>query len=103
MGLDYELIDGQTPLDDEEKEGLRIPSVTTRGELDEFEQQNIERAIRWTMGRKFKANQILSEDFVKAFIKKCMAMCGLGLVSFEGQKRTLVSMYIRYQWSYEDL
>lgn len=70
MGLDYELIDGQTPLDDEEKEGLRIPSVTTRGELDEFEQQNIERAIRWTMGRKFKANQILSEDFVKGLHQK---------------------------------
>lgn len=45
MGLDFELVDGQTPLDEEEKEGLLIPTITTRAELDEFEQQNIERAI----------------------------------------------------------
>lgn len=41
MGLD--LIDGQTPLDEEESEGLLIPGITTRKELDEFEQFNIER------------------------------------------------------------
>ena len=44
MGLNLEYIEGQTPLDDEEKTGLLIPSITTRGELDEFEQQNIEEA-----------------------------------------------------------
>lgn len=70
MGLDDELVDGQTPLDEEEKEGLRIVTITTRGELDEFEQQNIERAIQWTMGRKFKAEQILSENFVKLLHEK---------------------------------
>jgi Fic-DOC domain mobile mystery protein B len=70
MGLDYELVDGQTPLDEEEREGLRIATITTRDELDEFEQQNIERAIKWTMGRKFKPEQILSEDFVKRLHEK---------------------------------
>lgn len=40
MGLDFEYIQGQTPLDDEEKEGLLIPSITNRIQLDEFEQQN---------------------------------------------------------------
>lgn len=70
MGLDYELVDGQTPLDEEEKEGLRITTITTRSELDEFEQQNIERAIKWTMGRKFKPEQILSEDFVTRLHEK---------------------------------
>ena len=48
MGLKIDYIDGQTPLDEEEKEGLRIPSITTREELDEFEQLNIEKAIQWT-------------------------------------------------------
>lgn len=43
MELDFELVDGQTPLDEEEKDGLLIPTITTRGELDEFEQLNIER------------------------------------------------------------
>ena len=42
MGLELDSIDGQTPLDEEEKDGLLIPTIATRGELDEFEQQNIE-------------------------------------------------------------
>ena len=46
MGLDLQYIDGQTPLDEDEKEGLLIPELTTRGELDEFEQKNIEQAIQ---------------------------------------------------------
>jgi Fic-DOC domain mobile mystery protein B len=65
MGLDFELIDGQTPLDEEEKEGLRISTITTRQELDEFEQLNIERAIQWVTGKKFKAEEILTEDFIR--------------------------------------
>lgn len=42
--LDYD--NGQTPLDDDEKEGLLIPTISTRSELDEFEQLNIEKAIK---------------------------------------------------------
>ncbi len=49
MGLDLDYIDGQTPLDEEEKDGLLIPAIATRGELDEFEQQNIEEAVQWMM------------------------------------------------------
>jgi hypothetical protein len=33
MGLDLIYNDGQTTLDEEEKEGLIIQSITTRGEL----------------------------------------------------------------------
>jgi Fic-DOC domain mobile mystery protein B len=65
MGLRIEYIDGQTPLNEEEKEGLRIPSITTREELDEFEQLNIEKAIQWTFGKKLKAEQLYSEKFIK--------------------------------------
>jgi len=66
MGLAIHYEEGQTPLDEEEKDGLLIPSVTTRGELDEVEQRNIEEAIRWTIERRkrFSAVEILSEDFV---------------------------------------
>ena len=65
MGLDLTYIEGQTPIDENEKHGLRIPSITTREELDEFEQLNIEKAIEWTLIRKFKKDNILSEQFVK--------------------------------------
>lgn len=70
MGLDLEYINGQTPLDEEEKEGLLIPTIATRGELDEFEQQNIEQAVQWTLGRSFKLEQILTEDFVRLVHKR---------------------------------
>ena len=42
MGLAFEYEDGQTPLSEEEKDGLLIKSITTHGELDEHEQLNIE-------------------------------------------------------------
>jgi Fic-DOC domain mobile mystery protein B len=70
MGLTIEYIDGQTPLSEEEKEGLKISSITTREELDEFEQLNIEKAIQWTFGKKIKAEQLLSEKFIKDLHKK---------------------------------
>jgi fido (protein-threonine AMPylation protein) len=70
MGLDFELIDGQTPLDEEENDGLLIPTITTHGELDEFEQLNIEKAIQWTLTKKFKKDDILTEDFIKLVHKK---------------------------------
>jgi hypothetical protein len=54
MGLDLDYIDGQTPLDEDEKEGLLIETIATRGELDEFEQQNIEQAVLWYLGKSFK-------------------------------------------------
>jgi hypothetical protein len=43
MGLNIEYIEGQTPLDEEEKEGLLIPTISTREELNEFEQANIQK------------------------------------------------------------
>ena len=65
MGLNLTYNDGQTSIDEDEKEGLLIKSIATRGELDEFEQQNIEDAIQWSLTRKFKTEQILSESFIQ--------------------------------------
>ena len=70
MGLDIDYIDGQTPLDEDEKEGLLIPTIVTRGELDEFEQQNIEKAIAWSLTRNFRAKDIFTEAFVKNVHKR---------------------------------
>ncbi|MCE7041693.1 mobile mystery protein B [Dyadobacter sp. CY312] len=65
ISLTYE--EGQTPLDEDEKDGLLIPSVTTKGELDEVEQRNIEDAMLWTIQRRkrFTAEEILTEQFIK--------------------------------------
>lgn len=70
MGLDLTYIDGQTPIDDDEKEGLLIQTISTRGELDEFEQYNIEKAIQWTLQNKFKTEKILQENFILELHKK---------------------------------
>ena len=70
MGLKLEYKEGQTPLDEEEKEGLKIKSISTQGELDEFEQLNIEKAVEWTIHSKLKRERILTENFVKDLHKK---------------------------------
>lgn len=65
MGLELDYNDGQTPLDDDEKEGLLIQTITTRGELDEFEQLGVEKAIQWLLGRTLDTKTILTQDFIK--------------------------------------
>lgn len=70
MGLKIDYIDGQTPLNEEEQDGLLIPSITTREDLDEFEQLNIEKAIQWTFGKKLKAEQLFTEKFIKDLHKR---------------------------------
>lgn len=64
MGLDLEYINGQTPLDEDEKEGLLIPTIATREELDEFEQQNIEDALQWVFNISVKAVTIVTDKFI---------------------------------------
>jgi Fic-DOC domain mobile mystery protein B len=70
VGLGLEFKYGQTAIDEEEKEGLKILSVQTNAELDEFEQKNIEEAIFWTIGKRITVEKLLSEQFVKSLHKR---------------------------------
>ena len=70
MGLSLEYNNGQTPIDEDEKEGLKIKSISTRQELDEFEQQNIEKAIEWSLKIKLSAEELFSEFFIRKLHKK---------------------------------
>jgi Fic-DOC domain mobile mystery protein B len=70
MGLDINYLDGQTPLSEEELDGLKIQSISTREELDEFEQFNIEKAIQWTFGKKIQPKDLLSDKFIKDLHKR---------------------------------
>ena len=72
MGLELVYEDGQTPLSEEEKDGLLIKTITTHGELDEYEQLNIEKAIQWVMRRKLKAENILTEKFIQTLHSKML-------------------------------
>ena len=64
MGLELEYIKGQTPIEEEEKEELKIKTISTRGELNEFEQANIEKAIEWSLKTNPSYNKILTIDFI---------------------------------------
>lgn len=64
MGLNLQYEYGQTPLEAEELDGLKINTISTKSELDEFEQQNIEEAMLWVLGKKWKKEKILSENFI---------------------------------------
>lgn len=70
MGLDLKYINGQTPLDEDEKEGLKIETIATREELDEFEQNNIEEANMWVLSKKFTIEKLMTESFIRNLHKK---------------------------------
>jgi Fic-DOC domain mobile mystery protein B len=70
MGLDLSYVAGQTPLDEDEKNGLLIPTIASRQELDEFEQQNIEEAMMWVFNKSFKAELVLHEQFICSLHKR---------------------------------
>lgn len=54
--------DGTTPLDADEREGLRQTWITTRADLNEAEQANIDDAVAWIDRR--RSADILTEGFV---------------------------------------
>ena len=70
MGLELEYHDSRTPIDEDEKAGLLIKTISTHGELDEHEQLNIEKAIEWIIQSRLKAEKILTEGFVKSLHKR---------------------------------
>ncbi len=70
MGLVFEYTKGQTPIGEEEKAGLKIKAISTMSELDEFEQQNIEEAIEWTLRNSPDIATILSEEFINLVHKR---------------------------------
>ena len=55
--------DRATPLDPDELDGLRFKHITTRGELDELEQVNIESGLAWLNRR--RKTDILTEQFMQ--------------------------------------
>lgn len=73
MGLDIGHNEGQTPLDEEEREGLLIPAISTRGELNEHEQRNIEQAVEWSLGLKLKPERLFTEEFIRSVHKRMFA------------------------------
>lgn len=89
MGLDLDYADGQTPLDEDEKEGLRIPTIATRGELDEYEQHNIEQALQWILKNSFTAEKVFTENFLREVHRKMYGDVWKWQVSLDSPVRIL--------------
>ncbi|AJY71724.1 mobile mystery protein B [Geobacter sulfurreducens] len=66
--MNFEYPDGATPLDSDEAEGLLLTHITSRGELDRWEQENIAEGEAWAFGRRQK--NILSEAFIRRLHKR---------------------------------
>jgi Fic-DOC domain mobile mystery protein B len=64
----FDYPEGATPIDEDEKEALLIPHITTLEELNEWEQRNIADAYSWLDSTRRK--DILSEDFIRTLHKK---------------------------------
>lgn len=68
MGLKLEYPPGATPLDPDEAQGLIPRHISTQGQLNEWEQQNILRAEEWVYSR--RRGDILTVDFIKRLHKR---------------------------------
>jgi Fic-DOC domain mobile mystery protein B len=66
--MDFEYPPGATPLNPDEIKGLIPTHITTRSELDRWEQDNINEAISWVENH--KPRDILKESFIKQLHKK---------------------------------
>lgn len=65
MGLNYPITEGQTPLSEDEKDGILNSTIERREELDGAEQINIEKSINWVRTISPQLGEILSEEFIK--------------------------------------
>lgn len=66
--IDLKYPEGATPIDPDEAEGLRLTHITTKGELNRWEQDNIVEALSWIA--KTKPTNILTEQFIKQLHKR---------------------------------
>lgn len=66
--INFEYPEGATPIDPDEAEGLLLPHIRTRDELDRWEQENIQEAEDAAFRRKQK--DILTEKYTRSLHKK---------------------------------
>lgn len=89
MGLIFDFIEGQTPIDEDEKAGLKIKTVATLGELDEFEQRNIEAALVWVFRSRFSVDKVLNEVFIKNLHKRMFGDVWIWAGSFRKSNKNI--------------
>ena len=92
---EFEYPPGATPLEPDEAEGLLLPHITTRSELDRWEQNNILEAETWAFRR--RADDLLSVNFVLKLHEKMFGVVWEWAGSFRRSEKNLGvdPLYIR--------
>ena len=67
----FDYPEGAIPIDPDEAKGLLLTHITTRGELDRWEQDNIVDVLTWL--DRIKPTDILNEQFVKKLHQRMFA------------------------------
>ena len=68
MAIALDEQDGQTPLDPDELAGLIPTHLATKGDLNDWEQENILQAVQWARGQ--RKVDVLSEGFCRKLHEK---------------------------------
>ena len=88
-----EYVDGATPFDYDELKGLLPTHITTRGELDFLEMENINQAITWS--ENLKTNDILNIEFICKLHKKMFSNVWKWAGKFRKSKKNIGIPYIQ--------
>ena len=82
------VLDGETPLDPDEMEGLKHPHIQTRGELNQLEQHNIQEGYKW-LARQRKHKNLLSEAFILDLHKQMLGQVWSWAGSFRHTEKNI--------------
>ncbi len=79
---------GQTPLDPDEAEGLKLP-VTTRAGLNAVEAENVAAAVAWLGGRRLREEDVIDEGFVRELHRRMFGQVWVWAGSYRRSDKNL--------------
>lgn len=86
--MKMEYLDGETPLDPDEMEGLKHPHIQTRGELNQLEQHNIQEGYKWLTSQR-KHKDFLTEAFLLDLHKQMLGQVWAWAGSFRHTEKNI--------------
>ena len=86
--MKMEYLDGETPLDPDEMEGLKYPHIQTRGELNQLEQHNIQEGYKW-LARQRKHKDLFTEAFILDLHKQLLGQVWSWAGSFRRTEKNI--------------
>ncbi len=95
MMIDFNYPEGATPIDLNEAGGLLLTHITTQGDLDRWEHDNIVEALAWI--EKTKPTDILNEQFIKKLHKRMFGNVWKWAGQFRQSDKNMVYHGLRFR------